>query len=118
MKRTIRLTESELRGMINEAVKGALNEGPYNSETYNKYEKEFLEARQLLYKAEGIIFDLLKKSHTIGGDGDTTMKAASSKYEDGLSHSYSSLENAIRYFEGYFRGQAYDAECFNDAMNN
>ena len=26
MKRTIRLTESELRGMINEAVKGALNE--------------------------------------------------------------------------------------------
>ena len=27
MKRTIRLTESELRGMISEAVKGALNEG-------------------------------------------------------------------------------------------
>ena len=114
MKRTIRLTESELRGMINEAVKGALNEGPYNSETYNKYEKEYLEARQLLYKAESIIFRLSKESHTMGN----TMKAASPKYEDGLRHSYYSLEKAIRYFEGYFRGQAYDNECFNDAMNN
>ena len=111
----VRLSESRLRDLIKEAVRKAVNEG--TSETYDNYKKEYLEASRLLYKAEKIINDLERKSNTIGGDGDPTMKSASSKYEDGLRKSRAYLNDAIRYFEGYFRGDMYDAERFNDSMN-
>ena len=39
MKRTIRLTESKLRSLINETVKNVINEGHWDSTIYDKWEQ-------------------------------------------------------------------------------
>lgn len=39
MKKTIKLTESELKNIVRESLKKTINEGHWNSEVYDKWEQ-------------------------------------------------------------------------------
>lgn len=99
MNRTIRLTESELRGLINEAVKQAVNEGSYFSHSYNEWGKDYFKDAQFL--ARGIINYL----NALEEEGNSSDALSTSMLLKNLEKNVSELANIVPLFRKIYIGK-------------